>query len=92
MMERRPPPPPPMMRDEMMFDGDGGNYWVNPTNSLDGPPVSSVRDGPDGRMARGGRRGSMRRRDQLSSELPASIYTEFGSGAYSDYLASDLAP
>lgn len=31
----RPPPPPPMMREEKeLFEGEGGNFWVNPTGAM----------------------------------------------------------
>merc|ERR1712232_1419177 len=41
-VEGRPPPPPPIMmgseEDEMFNNRDGGNFWVNPTDSLDRYP------------------------------------------------------
>ena len=75
-----PPPPPPIMFDEneeedMMFDQDGGNYWINPTNTLDRYPADDnmrmmnenegmmLAPGRRRRRGRNGREGRLRRRN-----------------------------
>lgn len=52
-------------RDRMLFDGDGGNFWVNPMNKLDryGPPSNRRR-----RNNNSGRRNSRRRNDDDEDE------------------------
>ena len=70
MMEG-PPPPPMMLRnnDELPFDnGEGGNYWVNPTGSMDRYPSG-------GRGRRGRRRGG-RRRDEDENEFWETVRDE----------------
>lgn len=54
-MERRRPPPP------AMFEGDGGNFWVNPPANMDRYPARFENGGmsrrrPGGRRSRGGDR------------------------------------
>ena len=72
-----PPPPPPIMFDDneeedMMFDG--GNYWINPTNTLDRYPADDnmrMMNENEGMMlapgrrrrSRNGREGRLRRRN-----------------------------
>lgn len=61
VMDRRPPLRVRENGGEMTFEGEGGNYWVNPPNSMDRYPR---RNGSDGMMARRGRRGRGRGRNR----------------------------
>ena len=45
LIDGRHAPPPMMMRKDDMFEGEGGNYWVNPTNSMDGYPMRVENEG-----------------------------------------------
>ena len=47
-----------------LFDGDGGNFWMNPMNRLDRYPTSRM----DGRRRRHGRRSNRRRDDDNEEE------------------------
>ena len=74
-----PPPPPPIMFDEneeedMMFDQDGGNYWINPTNTLDRYPADDnmrmMNENEGMMLAPGRRRRSGRRSTRRSGRRP----------------------
>lgn len=83
-----PPPPPPIMLDEneeedMMFDQDGGNYWINPTNTLDRYPDDTMRmmNENEGMMLapgrrRSGRRSRLRRRNGRRDNMMMDEYDD----------------
>jgi len=77
MMDRPPPvdrrpPPPTMMRNnnEDMFEGDGGNFWVNPPNNMDRYPMANGgrANTNEGMSRRRGRRGRNPRRGSGEDE------------------------